>query len=159
MPFGQSDERRVEVTQLLVRVACLTELVDAGVGEGLDAFAHRRIGVIAQPVRRLHDVRVGVVHDEAGRVVRHHTIVASGTGADIARDVCTAALRPTTTAPRTTAIVAIAATDKSSPSSGQPHTIASAGWASCIWLALAIPALAMPAYQAKNPRNIENNAV
>ena len=59
----------------------------------------------------------------------------------------------------TTEIVTIAATDKCSPSNGQPQTIDNAGWASCIWLALAIPALAIPAYQAKKPRNIENNAV
>ena len=125
----------------------------------MDAFAHRRVGVVAQPVRCLHDVRIGVVHHEARRVVRHHTIVASGIGTTTSREVCTTALRPTTTAPNTTAIVAMAATDNYSPSNGHPHTIANAGCASCIWLALAIPALAIPAYHAKKPRNIENKAV
>ena len=99
------------------------------------------------------------MHHEAGGVVRHHISVASRTVAGIGCDVRTTALRPTTTAASTTAIVMIAAADRCSPSNGQPQTIDSAGWASCIWLALAMPARAMPAYQAKKPRNIENNAV
>src|SRR5690606_20577364 len=36
-----------------------------------DAVADRRVGVVAQPARRLHDVGVGVVHDVPGAVVRH----------------------------------------------------------------------------------------
>ena len=99
------------------------------------------------------------MHHEAGGVVRHHISVASRTVAGIGCDVRTTALRPTTTAASTTAIVMIAAADKCSPSNGQPQTIDSAGWASCTWLALAMPARAMPAYQAKKPRNIENSAV
>ncbi len=40
------------------------------------AIAQRRVGVIAQPVRCLHDVGVGVVHDQPRRVVPHHPILA-----------------------------------------------------------------------------------
>ena len=64
-------ERRVEVAQLLVRVAGLAQLVAARVAQRLDAVADRRVGVVAQPGRRLHDVGVGVVHDEPRRVVPH----------------------------------------------------------------------------------------
>ena len=42
--------------------------VRAAVG---DAVADRRVGVVPQPRRRLHDVGVGVVHDQPRRVVPH----------------------------------------------------------------------------------------
>ena len=60
----------VEVGQLLVGVAGLAQLVAAGERQGFDAVTDRRVGVVAEPRRRLHDVGVGVVDDAVGDV-RH----------------------------------------------------------------------------------------
>ena len=122
-------ERLVDVAQLCIRIAGLLQLVAAGVRQRRDPISDRWIGVIAKPVRSLHHVRVGVVHHEAGGVVRHHISVASRT-AGSGCVVRTTAVRPIATAPSTTTMVTTAAIDRCSPSSGQPHTIDSAGWAS-----------------------------
>ncbi len=66
MPGCQSVERGIEIAQLLGRVAGLAELVDAGVVQRRDPLADACVGVVAQPVRRLHDMGVGVVHDQPG---------------------------------------------------------------------------------------------
>ena len=69
----QAIERGVEVAQLLVGVAGLAQLVAARVPQRLDAVADVGIGVVTQPGRRLHEVRVGVVHD-APAAVRHGSL-------------------------------------------------------------------------------------
>ena len=77
----------------LVQLLRLPQLVAARVAQRLDPVTDRRIGMVAQPVRRLHDVGVGIVHHEPGRVVHHrasipqpasvlslaHTVVACAT--------------------------------------------------------------------------------
>ena len=68
---GEAGERGVEVALLLGPVAGLPQFVARRVGERADAVADRGVGVTAQPAGRLHDVGVGVVHDEPGLVVRH----------------------------------------------------------------------------------------
>ena len=68
---GQPVEGGDEVALLLVGVAGLAQLVAARVAQRLDAVADGGVGVVAQPRRRLHDVGVGVVDDEARLVVRH----------------------------------------------------------------------------------------
>ena len=72
---AQAVEGVVEVGELLVRVARLAQLVAARVAQRRDAVAQRRVGVVAQPARRLHDVGVGVVDDEPRRVVPHRPIL------------------------------------------------------------------------------------
>ena len=67
----QPSEGLLEVGELLGRVAGLAQLVAARVAEGLDALAQAGVGVVAQPCRGLHDVRVGVVDHQPGRVVGH----------------------------------------------------------------------------------------
>jgi hypothetical protein len=68
--LGQAGEGRVEVGWL---VAGLFEFV--GVTGDLDTAANGRVGVSAQPVRRFHDVGVGIVDDPAFDVT-HPVIVA-----------------------------------------------------------------------------------
>ena len=70
---GEAVERGVEVALLLGGVAGLAQLVAARVAQRLDPVADARVGVVAQPGRRLHDVGVGVVHDEPRLVVRHRS--------------------------------------------------------------------------------------
>ncbi len=60
----------------MLEVVGLPELVAARVLQRCEPIAQRRVGVVAQPVRCLHDVGVGVVHDQPGRVVPHHPILA-----------------------------------------------------------------------------------
>ena len=50
----------------MITVAGLREFV--GIAGTFDAVADLRIGVVAQPVRRLHDVGVGVVGDTVSDV-------------------------------------------------------------------------------------------
>ncbi len=71
-------ERPVDVAQLLDRVPGLAQLAAAGVTQRLDALTDARVGVVAQPRRWLHDVCVGVVHDEPRRVVGHRPMLPSG---------------------------------------------------------------------------------
>jgi hypothetical protein len=52
---------RISAASLLLVVARLLELVH--VAGGSDPVADRRIGVVAQPARCLHDVGVGVVNE------------------------------------------------------------------------------------------------
>ena len=66
VPRCKSPEGGIEIAQLLCRIAGLAELVDAGVVECCDAVADARVGMIAQPVRRFHDVGVGIVHNQPG---------------------------------------------------------------------------------------------
>ena len=69
MLLGQPGERRVEVPQLLVRIAGLAQLVAFRVRQRRQPIPDLRIGMIPQPRRRLHDVGVGVVDDQPRRVV------------------------------------------------------------------------------------------
>ena len=62
---GELLERGVEVAQLLVGITGLAQLVAALELQRLDPLADVGVGVVAQPVGRLHDVRVGVVDDPA----------------------------------------------------------------------------------------------
>ena len=78
MAVPQPDEGLLEVGELLGRIAGLAQLVAARVAEGRDAVAHAGIGVVAQPIRGLHDVRVGIVDHEPRRVVRHDRKSAIG---------------------------------------------------------------------------------
>ncbi len=64
MTFGETGERGIEVAQLLVGVAGLTQLVAARVPQGLDAIANRRIRMGGEPAGCLHDVGIGVVDDD-----------------------------------------------------------------------------------------------
>ena len=68
MAFGEPGEHLVDASLVaaVLAVAGLGEFV--GVAGPLDAVADGGIGVVAQPVRRLHDVRVGVVDDAVGDV-------------------------------------------------------------------------------------------
>ena len=75
---AEAGEGVAEVAQLLVRVTGLAQLVAARVPQRLDAVPHRRVGVVPQPLRRLHDVGVGIVHDQPRRVVRHLPSLAAG---------------------------------------------------------------------------------
>ena len=68
-------EGPLEVAQLLAGIAGLAQLVAAGVLQRRDAVAQGRIGVLAQPAGRFHDVRVRVVDDEPRRVVPHRPIM------------------------------------------------------------------------------------
>ena len=130
MPGDEPIERLVDVAQLLVGVTRLFQFVAARVRECGDSISYRWIGVITQPVGSLHDVRIGVVHDQARGVVRHHISVASRTAAGIGCVVRTTAVRPITTAPSTTTMVTSAAIDRCSPNRGHPQTIERAGCAS-----------------------------
>ena len=67
-------ERRVEIAQLIARVAGLAQLVAARQRERLDPVANRWVGVVGEPRRRLHDVRIGIVN-ESIRDVRHGAIL------------------------------------------------------------------------------------
>ena len=78
-------ERGVEVAQLAFGLTGLPELVAARVAQRRDAVPDARVGVVAQPVRWLHDVGVGVVDDQPRRVVRHHQSVPPPTGRDLSR--------------------------------------------------------------------------
>ena len=84
-------ERLIDVAQLFVGVAGLAELVASRVGQWRDPIADARIGVVAQPVRCLHDVSICIVDDQPGGVVRHHHSVASraaaGTGCEDPRTI------------------------------------------------------------------------
>ncbi len=68
MAFGQAGEDLVDASLVagVLAVAGLDEFVR--VTGPLDAVANRGIGVVAQPVRRLHDVGVGVVDHAVGDV-------------------------------------------------------------------------------------------
>jgi len=71
----QAVEGGGEVALLLGDVAGLAQLVAAGVAQCVDAVPDARVGVVAQPRRRLHDVGVGVV-DHPPRHVRHGASIA-----------------------------------------------------------------------------------
>ena len=76
--LGEPGERRVEVAQLLVRITGLAQLVAPGVRQRRQPVPDLRIGVVPQPRRRLHDVGVGVVHDQPRRVVPHARVSLPG---------------------------------------------------------------------------------
>ncbi len=71
MAFGQPNEGAIEIGELLIDGTGLPQLVTAAEIEWLDAIANRAIGVVVQPCRWLHDVRVGIVYYSAKLVVRH----------------------------------------------------------------------------------------
>ena len=82
---GETVERSSEVALLLFRVAGLAQLVAAGVAQRLDPVADRRVRVVAQPRRRLHDVGVGVVYHPPGdSVVRQRLVLGHGHGSPFA---------------------------------------------------------------------------
>ena len=64
----ESFERGVDARLItaMVAVAGLDQFV--GVPGAFDAVTNARVGMVAQPVRRLHDVGVGVVRDAVGDV-------------------------------------------------------------------------------------------
>jgi hypothetical protein len=64
-----------EVAELVLRVAGLAQLVAARIAQWRDALPDAGIGVVPQPLRRLHDVGVGVVDHQSRRVVRHRESV------------------------------------------------------------------------------------
>lgn len=66
MPFGEAREHLVDAFLVAgaPAVAGLGQFV--GISGTLDAVANVGIGVVAQPIRRLRDVRVGVVDDPVG---------------------------------------------------------------------------------------------
>ncbi len=75
--FTEPIERREQIALLFGRITGLAQLVSARVCEAGQAIAKRRVGVVAQPCGRFHDVGVGIV-DDALRigVVGHGGIVA-----------------------------------------------------------------------------------
>ncbi len=70
MPLGQPFERLPKVALLIRRVPGLAQLVAARIAQRLDPAANFRVGVVTEPRRCLHDVRVRVV-DHPRVVVRH----------------------------------------------------------------------------------------
>jgi hypothetical protein len=75
VPFGESGEHLVDalLVSSVLAVTGLGELV--GVAGSFDAIADVGIGVVTQPVRRLHDVCVGVVDDPIGDVGHTNMLV------------------------------------------------------------------------------------
>jgi len=68
---GEALKGSVEIGQLFVDGAGLLQLVATAEVERRHTIADGRVGMIAQPGRRLHDVRICVVHDATELVVWH----------------------------------------------------------------------------------------
>ncbi len=79
MAGGETAERVVDVAKLFDGVARLAQFIDRRIRQRREPISKLGIGVVAQPVGRLHDVGIGVVDDEPGGVVWHHISVASAT--------------------------------------------------------------------------------
>ena len=141
----------------------------AGVGQRRDSIAHRRVGVVAQPVRRLHDVGVGVVHRQSRGVVRPQRPVGRVSAITSVLHparwpgsvVWCARRRFARPPPRssTTTMVTTAAIDKCSPEQRPAPHHRQRRLGQLHLTRFGDPGRAIPAYQAKKPRNIENTAV
>ena len=70
VPFADPVEGGGQVVELLVGVTGLTQLVATEVPQRRDAVTNRGVGMVTQPLGRLHDVGVGIVDDAPG-AVRH----------------------------------------------------------------------------------------